>query len=59
MRNGQYIIRYEDIPNTTNIIFYDLELVDTDIPNDILDGELDIELIGNNNTLDSTLEFTL
>ena len=58
---GQYITRYIDIPSETNIIFYDLSKSELQIPNDILDGELDVELIGSigNNTLNSILEFKL
>lgn len=46
IQEGQYISRYIDIPSTTNIIFYDVSSGTMDIPNDILEGELDIELSG-------------
>lgn len=62
LSEGQYIIRYIDLPSTTNIIFNNLDITDIDIPKDILDGELDIELVGEEqyqNTLDSILEFVL
>lgn len=58
---GEYITRYIDIPSTTNIIFYDFSKIETEIPGDILDGELDIELVetGMSNKLDAKLEFIL
>lgn len=62
LSEGQYIIRYIDLPSTTNIIFNNLDITDIEIPKDILDGELDIELVGEEeyqNTLDSILEFIL
>lgn len=61
IEDGEYITRYIDFPSETNIIFYDLELTEMEIPNDILDGELDIELIGSesNSKLDAKLEFKL
>lgn len=43
---GEFIQRYVDIPNETNIIFYDLEITNVEIPNDVLDGDLDVELVG-------------
>ena len=60
IEEGQYISRYVDLPSSTNIIFYDLSFATLAITNDILDGVLDIELIGNNeNTLDAQLNFKL
>ena len=61
IEDGEYITRYIDFPSETNIIFYDLESTEMEIPNDILDGELDVELIGSesNSKLDAKLEFKL
>lgn len=62
IEEGQYITRYIDIPSTTNIIFYDNSTSETEIPNDVLDGELDVELIGQNThtaKLEARLEFKL
>ena len=57
---GEYITRYIDIPSTTNIIFYDLQKTEIETPGDILDGELDIELLGNTgNKLNAKLNFVL
>lgn len=60
IEEGEYISRYVDIPSQTNIIFYDLSTQNIDIPNDILDGILDIELIGGStNKLNAKLNFKL
>lgn len=61
IKEGEYITRYIDIPSETNIVFYDLNKNELEIPDDILDGELDIELIGEGTTnkLEAKLEFKL
>lgn len=46
IEEGQYISRYIDLPSSTNIIFYDLNFEEITIPNDVLDGELEVELEG-------------
>lgn len=42
---GEFIQRYIDIPNETNIIFFDLSITEIEIPKDVLDGDLDVELV--------------
>ena len=42
---GEFIQRYIDIPNETNIIFYDLSITEVEIPKDALDADLDVELV--------------
>lgn len=42
---GEFIQRYIDIPNEINIIFYDLSITEVEIPKDVLDGDLDVELV--------------
>lgn len=60
IEEGEYITRYIDLPSETNIIFYDLSLEDIPIPNDVLDGELDVELIGGaENMLNAKLNFKI
>jgi hypothetical protein len=62
IKEGEYITRNIDIPGSINIIFYDNSTSEIEIPNDILDGELDIELIGQNThsaKLEARLEFKL
>lgn len=60
IKEGEYITRFIDFPSETNITFYDLAVINMVIPNDILDGELDIELIGVvNSSLNTTLNFKL
>ena len=45
IEDGEFIQRYIDIPNETNLIFYDLEITSIETPKDVLDGKLDIELV--------------
>lgn len=60
IEEGEFIPRYIDLPSSTNIIFYDLNSSEIAIPNDVLDGELDIELIGEStNKLNAKLNFKL
>jgi hypothetical protein len=60
IEEGEFIPRYIDLPSSTNIIFYDLSTSEIPIPNDILDGILDIELIGaSTNKLNAKLNFKL
>jgi hypothetical protein len=60
IEEGEFIPRYIDLPSSTNIIFYDLNSNEIPIPNDILDGILDIELIGaSTNKLNAKLNFKL
>lgn len=59
IEEGEYISRYIDLPSQTDIIFYDLSVAETMTPGDILDGELDIELLGNSNILNGTLNLVL
>lgn len=61
IEEGEFIPRYVDLPSSTNIIFYDLTTSEIPTPNDILDGELDIELIGEGptNKLNAKLNFKL
>lgn len=42
---GEFIQRYIDISNETNIIFFDLSITEIEIPKDVLDGDLDVELV--------------
>lgn len=44
IKEGEYIPIYIDMPSSTNIIFYDLELEEEEIPKSVLDGELDMEI---------------
>lgn len=44
IQEGKYAPRYVDIPSSTNIIFYGLEFTEEEIPSNILDGELDMEI---------------
>ena len=61
IEEGEFIPRYIDIASSTNIIFYDLSTSEISIPNDVLDGILDIELIGEGatNKLNAKLNFKL
>ena len=60
IEEGEFIPRYIDLPSSTNIIFYDLNSSEIPIPNDVLDGELDIELLGEStNKLNAKLNFKL
>ena len=59
IQEGEYIYRYVDLPSQTDIIFYDLSVAEILVPGDILDGELDIELLGNGNILNGTLNLIL
>lgn len=60
IEEGEFIPRYIDLPSSTNIIFYDLNSSEIPIPNDVLDGELDIELVGEStNKLNAKLNFKL
>lgn len=44
IKEGDFIPRYIDIPSSTNIIFYDLNFEEIEIPTSVLDGELDFEI---------------
>lgn len=60
IEEGEFIPRYIDLPSSTNIIFYDLNSSEIPIPNDVLDGILDIELVGGStNKLNAKLNFKL
>lgn len=61
IKEGQYIPRYLDLISLTNIIFFDLSIANIEIPGDILDGVLDIELVGQpgNNVLNTPLNFKI
>ena len=60
IEEGEFIPRYIDLPSSTNIIFYDLNSSTIPIPNDVLDGVLDIELVGEStNKLNAKLNFKL
>ena len=60
IEEGEFIPRYIDLPSSTNIIFYDLNSSEIQTPNDVLDGELDIELVGGStNKLNAKLNFKL
>lgn len=60
IEEGEFIPRYVDLPSSTNIIFYDLNSSEIPIPNDVLDGILDIELVGEcTNKLNAKLNFKL
>jgi hypothetical protein len=60
IEEGEFIPRYIDLPSSTNIIFYDLNSSTIQTPNDVLDGELDIELVGGStNKLNAKLNFKL
>jgi hypothetical protein len=60
IEEGEFIPRYIDLPSSTNIIFYDLSTSTIQTPNDVLDGELDIELVGGStNKLNAKLNFKL
>lgn len=60
IEEGEFIPRYIDLPSSTNIIFYDINSSEIPIPNDVLDGILDIELVGEStNKLNAKLNFKL
>ena len=44
LKEGEYISRYIDIPSNTNIVFYDLQVIEISQPTNALDSELEVEL---------------
>ena len=62
IEEGEFIPRYIDTGSSTNIIFYDVAINEITTPENVLDGELDVELKGQSqysNKLNAKLNFKL